>query len=123
MIKEKFEHLALLQDGWLDGEGIKPSTLSINLGINILSYLESNYLENCFVYPLSEEEGGISIEWFNSSFSITLDISSRGNIILNYLDLLNNNDEYITYENNELNTLILSKHVQKLIDKHTMLNI
>lgn len=122
MINERFEYLRNLEDGWHDGYGKKPSILSIELGIKILSNLNDDILNKVFVFPLDSENGGVFIEWFNNEYAISIDINSDGKTNFCYLNLLDRKDYFdIQLEYEDFDDTLIAKNIIKYVDKHTII--
>ena len=100
--KITIDRLKSLNDGWLDGDGKAPSLASIDTIESLLSIFTFNNIELPVTYPTPE--GGISAEWKNNPFILT--IEADGLIYL--LDTSTDNDH-------ELITLTVEDDVTKLI--------
>lgn len=105
---ERLEELSLLENGWLDGEGIAPSELSIN---NIRKFLDLYVDPDMRLYPILEHEAsGITIEnIINSDLKYDIDFYDDGSIeiitfdvdsLFNVYDFPNFNSEFIQYIKN-----------------------
>lgn len=113
---KRLEELSLLKDGWYDGHGFAPSSLSIDKAKLITDEL-SKLNVKLYIYPLAD--GGISIEF--SSVYLNFDIEICNNKDRASLFCFSIHSYYeIEYDFNKLQTVfnMNDKQLQEFIDAH-----
>ncbi len=75
-IDEQLKEMLLLEDGWLDGNGLAPSSQGLHwlAGVFALHYDDSS-LPSPYLYPT--EEGNVQIEWTLGAKEITIEIDLK----------------------------------------------
>ncbi len=78
-IPARFEELRTLKNGWLDGQGVAPSTEGLEWLASLLDKDYPDKLPLPYVYPVAE--GGVQLEWSLKPREVSLEIefgSKRG---------------------------------------------
>jgi hypothetical protein len=71
-IPARFDELKLLRNGWLDGDGVPPSSEGLDWLISTMADKYPDLLPLPYAYPLPE--GGIQFEWSLGSHEVSLDL-------------------------------------------------
>lgn len=86
-LDSQFEELLSLRNGWLDGEGKKPSEKSKEIYKIFRKVIEDNYCnEKFYLFPCAH--GGLTLEMTQSVLETIIDIEPDGTITGSCLDNL-----------------------------------
>ena len=71
-LKNQLKELSEMKDGWHDGEGLAPSSESIEMAERFLKALTSKI----YLYPTLD--GGVNIEWGCKDLGVEVEVGSNG---------------------------------------------
>lgn len=86
--QQRLDELRQLEDGWLDGEGKKPSSAALDLASAVLGLLDDSELEQPRLFPSAE--GGLTGEWQRGSKRVVADIAEDGALDVVAFDISTN---------------------------------
>jgi len=74
-ITERIKELSLLQDGWLNGEGMAPKKEELQWFSNIFESCYDTALPLPYLYPAVN--GGVQAEWVNGNYDVSLNVDLK----------------------------------------------
>jgi hypothetical protein len=81
----RLDEITSLEDGWLDGDGIKVDRTVISNVRRLLSALAENPAPQVCVYPT--EAGGVQLEWTKGPIENSLEFLTDGQVRFSFLDV------------------------------------
>lgn len=90
ILNKRFDEISKLQDGWLDGDGVRIDNTTYT---TIYDFVESNYLilpEKISVFP--EPNGGVMLEFNLNGYDISLNSNPDKTVYLHAMSLKDNKE-------------------------------